>query len=238
MEQKNIDSERMKKIFSERFSLLRKKEGASQAEFSKKLGISRVSIGLYESGERLPDMVGLRKIAIACGVSSDWLIGLSNDKEQEKSAIDELNLSAAAIENLKRISEVNGCEEYRPFPNILSYIFEDDLFERIIYDVEMAMNTATHAEIIEDSVKTTPTQEQMFNAFEVAEKCGLIAIGASEAPVVFCDSASRTFSFILNDLVYGLSQEGRDCLLSSNGNEPIENFHKLLELYEGQDEGD
>lgn len=50
-------------------------------QFSKKLEMSRATVGFYAAGQRIPDALGLKKIAEKCNVSADWLIGLSEEKE-------------------------------------------------------------------------------------------------------------------------------------------------------------
>lgn len=53
----------------------------TQAEFAKRVGISTSSVGLYETGERIPDAETLYKISIHCSVSVDYLLGRSEVKE-------------------------------------------------------------------------------------------------------------------------------------------------------------
>ena len=71
MEQKRLP------IFAERFAKLR--GDMTQGEFADTLGISRPTVGFYENGSRLPDALVLRQIAEKCKVSSDWLLGLSDE---------------------------------------------------------------------------------------------------------------------------------------------------------------
>lgn len=47
-------------------------------EFADKLGMSRATVGFYSAGQRIPDAMGIKIIAEKCGVSADWLLGLSN----------------------------------------------------------------------------------------------------------------------------------------------------------------
>jgi transcriptional regulator with XRE-family HTH domain len=92
-------------VFQERFKMLRGK--LTQAEFAKKIGISRPTVGFYENGERLPDASILKKIAEKCDVSADWLIGLAdipNPDATDKEINKKLALSAEAINTLKRLS--------------------------------------------------------------------------------------------------------------------------------------
>lgn len=67
-------------IFAERFVLLRGKK--TQEEFANYLGISRVMVESYEDGSQLPNVFFLQQISKKCQVSADWLLGLSDVREQ------------------------------------------------------------------------------------------------------------------------------------------------------------
>lgn len=69
-------------------------------QFSKKLEMSRATVGFYAAGQRIPDALGLKKIAEKCNVSADWLLGLSSVKSQNgeiKQVCAYTGLSEAAI---------------------------------------------------------------------------------------------------------------------------------------------
>lgn len=68
-------------IFTERFREL--KGERNDTEFAEFLGISRQTVGFFGNGNRLPDAVTLVKISQKCGVSADWLLGLSETKALE-----------------------------------------------------------------------------------------------------------------------------------------------------------
>lgn len=57
------------------FKQLRIASGLTQAEFSKRIGISRSTIGMYETGAREPDFETLEKIADFFNVDIDYLLG-------------------------------------------------------------------------------------------------------------------------------------------------------------------
>lgn len=65
-------------VFAERFSKLRGEK--TQDEFAKFLSISRPTVGFYENGTRLPDALVLKQIAEKCNVSTDYLLGLTDEK--------------------------------------------------------------------------------------------------------------------------------------------------------------
>lgn len=64
--------------FRERF---RKLQGdRKNTEFADFLGMSRQTVGFYCNGDRIPDALGIKTIAEKCGVSADWLLGLSDER--------------------------------------------------------------------------------------------------------------------------------------------------------------
>ena len=55
---------------------LREQEGLSQLELSEKLGYkSQGTVGMYETGKRVPDGETISKIASIFGVTTDYLLG-------------------------------------------------------------------------------------------------------------------------------------------------------------------
>ncbi len=67
--------------FFERLKQLREELGLTQNEFSKRLGISRVSLTHYEAGDRTPDIEFLKRLHQETGVSLYYLLGLSDSKD-------------------------------------------------------------------------------------------------------------------------------------------------------------
>lgn len=77
------------------------------------VGVSRQSLGHYETGTRFPDTETLRKIALALRVSSDYLLGLTDVKSPDTSArsiCKETRLSEKAVEILKRDKSLCGLD--------------------------------------------------------------------------------------------------------------------------------
>lgn len=69
--------------FSYRLIVLMEDFNMSQVDLSKKIGISNVTISRYLSGDRVPRLDVITKIASAFNVSVDYLLGLSDDKNGE-----------------------------------------------------------------------------------------------------------------------------------------------------------
>lgn len=66
-------------MLKERLVKLRTDEGLSQYELAKVLGLSRGQISNYELGTRQPDYETLVKLADFFNVSTDYLLGRTND---------------------------------------------------------------------------------------------------------------------------------------------------------------
>lgn len=58
---------------------LRVEKGLSQARLAKVLGITQDSISLWENGKRFPDTQYITKLADFFGVSTDYLLGRSDE---------------------------------------------------------------------------------------------------------------------------------------------------------------
>lgn len=105
-------------VFAERFAQLR--GDRTQGEFASILGLSRPTVGFYENGNRLPDAYMLRHIAVTCGVSADWLIGLTDAKSRDPSAVESLGLTDDAIEAIEWLPDNER--------NVLSFLLEQESF--------------------------------------------------------------------------------------------------------------
>lgn len=67
----------------DKIAYLREKRGLTQEDLSTKLGISRASLSHYETNRRQPDYETLRNIANFFDISTDYLLGRTNDPHME-----------------------------------------------------------------------------------------------------------------------------------------------------------
>jgi len=67
-------------MFSVRLKELREKAGYSQAQLAMKLGVRQSTVGMWENGANRPQNARLETLASMFGVSTDYLLGRSNDK--------------------------------------------------------------------------------------------------------------------------------------------------------------
>lgn len=78
------------KVFAKRMRELRESLGVNQTEVANRAGISRQSVTQYERGTRVPDIKTLRNLAVVFGVTSDYLVGLSDIPDRTTKLPDEL----------------------------------------------------------------------------------------------------------------------------------------------------
>ena len=109
------------KVFSRRLSALMKEQGVTQEKLANDLGIKRQTVGLYKSGQSTPDAAQLRNIAIFFNVSSDWLLGLTDFREQDNTRVlaKDLGFSEQAVSVLTKYVERFGNRYLIPTLNLL-----------------------------------------------------------------------------------------------------------------------
>ena len=73
--------------FGERLKFLRKNRGLSQDSFAMKFGLTSSTIGMYEKGYREPNLEKLNQFADFFGVTIDYLVGRTNNPNQEYKAV-------------------------------------------------------------------------------------------------------------------------------------------------------
>ena len=98
------------KVFQERFELLRKERNLSNTDFAAFLGMSRQTVGFYLNGNRIPDALTLIRIAEKCGVSSDYLLGLTDIRTPNieiKSIAEQTGLSEELVAYILDIKDVS-----------------------------------------------------------------------------------------------------------------------------------
>lgn len=62
----------------ERLKELRIEKGLTQTELSKATGLSQAALALWENGQRIPNALAIITLAKYFGVTSDYLLGLSD----------------------------------------------------------------------------------------------------------------------------------------------------------------
>lgn len=114
---------------SERIKQVRTEQNITQEELAKMTGLSRVSIGNYERGDRSPNAESINKLALALNVSTDYLLGKSKSK---------LDWSLQNAKLPKRMKDI--VEKFEQMdPNSKEYKDAEEAFaiEQLLINVEM-----------------------------------------------------------------------------------------------------
>ncbi len=119
------------KIFVQRLNTLMEENRTTQEQLAKAVGVRRQTISLYCNGQSKPDYLQLTNIAQYYSVSTDYLVGLSNNPNRIPSAVDDLGLSAKAVQYLKILNDmkVSGTLSNDKRLDIISYWFESKDFD-------------------------------------------------------------------------------------------------------------
>ena len=107
----------------QRIKLIRKKKGIKAYEAARDMGIAQSSYSGYENDFRNPDYSKLKKIAEYYGVSTDYILGLTNDPSppnNEKDIFEYLNK-----ENLTFRGVPLNDRELKPILDLLEVVAHD-----------------------------------------------------------------------------------------------------------------
>ncbi len=125
-------------LFHERFKALRDASGKTQAKIAEDLGMTPQALSYYANG-REPSYDTLIAIAKYFGVTTDYLLGVSDHKSDENSAISkQIPLSDKAIDYLKSVPL-----ELQPTLNLL---LSDPNFENFLLEVMTYIYSLKHGE--------------------------------------------------------------------------------------------
>lgn len=182
-------------IFTERFLTLR--GDMSQEDFAVFLGVSRPTVGLYESGQRIPDALTLKTIAEKCGVSADYLLGLSDcpSLSEDAQAIQKsLGLSFAAAENLLTLKKYSEGMSFDFFDSLVSA----PEFVPAIIDIERERISA-HAALIFALDEIKELQQRSSGSFDEE-----LVIDTKLSDL---RNRIRYFSFVASDTLFSLTKD-------------------------------
>lgn len=108
-------------MYSERLKELRKNKKLTQKEVAEKIGVARTTYAMYEQNRREPDNETLQKIADFFNVTTDYLLGRTDDPTMtaKEEAYKKVTVNGSEIEL--------SAEEYKVFQELKKYpvLFHD-----------------------------------------------------------------------------------------------------------------
>lgn len=95
----------------DRLKLLRKELKKTQTDIANVLGITVSAYGNYELGQREPDNANLVKLARYFNVSTDYLLGLSDERSPKQSIQQSSNLTSRESQLLSVFNSLSPSEQ-------------------------------------------------------------------------------------------------------------------------------
>lgn len=96
--------------FGEKIRALRTEKGLTQTQLADKVGLVKGSISAYEQGKKYPSVEVLIKLCSVFDVSSDYLIGLSDDMNLMKSELtdEQMSMIRSLIQELEKYNALKA----------------------------------------------------------------------------------------------------------------------------------
>lgn len=134
-------------LFPSRLRALREGMGISQATLASTLGVSKSTIGLYETGDTLPDVKTADQLASYFDVSADYLIGRTGIKSEcaeIRTMCDYSGLSESAVKELHNLK----LEPDMACISVLNTLLESETFEYLLSYMDYAGRALRKAKIM------------------------------------------------------------------------------------------
>ena len=128
-----------KNIVGKRIRFLRTQHGYTQQEIADKLGVGRAVYGMYEGGTRSVSVEVIVKLAQLYNVTTDFIIGLTNNTQGSKTDTIEKYLSPMAIQNIKEMVKSKNHTNLKALNSLLSHRNSGQiicLLNNMIYTIE------------------------------------------------------------------------------------------------------
>lgn len=122
------------KVFPSRLRKLMDDGHISQQKLADYLGLkNRQSVAGYCTGRSTPDLESIVKIASFFNVSTDYLLGLTDDPDPSPSAVDELGLADEAVRYLRALYELSKIPPHKTnHLSLLSDLLRDRRFDGLL----------------------------------------------------------------------------------------------------------
>lgn len=173
----NLTGDEYNKVFPQRLREIMRSKNVTQKDLATEIGKTRQAVSYYMDGSSGPDWETLAKIASFLGVSSDYLLGLSERKESTETQLAYLEMSRLSDTSLKNLSDL-GCDGLSEGINALlssdkTYMLAYAL-ERCLMSYELETVTEQLFRIEKEIDPDWGTPEDIFDAFgDVFLKAGL-----------------------------------------------------------------
>lgn len=188
--------------FPTRLRELRENAHITQSELKDILGLSKSTVGLYETGDTLPDAKTLKKMADFYGVNGDYLLCRSDEKTTDydvKSACKFTGLSEDAINSLHHDMHQRG--ESKNISIIIDYLIRNFYVSFLAVHLwNSLVNTAKVEAAARGKADDIVSDRSKYNKWKFLSTCEEIYNKASEelAPILKINGEEEFRSDIQN----------------------------------------
>lgn len=123
--------------FMNRFEEEVKRSGLSKAAIAEKIGVSKSTITRYSDGSIGPNATSIAKLSLLFGCSTDYLLGLTEERYPQVSTMNESDVYYQADENIKSMLKLTD-EEL----NSLSRKQIEEIYAFIEFQIERSKKAA------------------------------------------------------------------------------------------------
>lgn len=205
-------------LFPSRLRALRNEKGVSQLELSKVLGVSKSTVGLWETGDTLPDAESLYYIARYFHVSSDYILGLSPVKSSDQK-VAEICKYTGLSQNAVTILYVESMEYSKSF---VATLVDNIISDAAIGKAQSFLERSKYAAL---KLSQTDTDDIHFNTKMLVDALhpseehfeGMIRIPAADAIMVYKDRVCSDVMEVCKHTIDSWLQEGIELLEAHDG---------------------
>lgn len=183
---------RLKQILSE--------TDTTQQELADILGVQRQTVSLYVNGQIRPDISALSAIGQHFDVTTDWLLGLTDDRKKHPTAVDEMGLSEESIDKIKSYNEYGNYGQKLETSSLDMIISHID-FEELLGTLDEAFHRC-HKTLIAHSHGETETAGEKV-AMQAAKELGgtrWTVITSAKYAQYLIYRAQQLFNRIISDI--------------------------------------
>lgn len=200
-------------LFPSQLRELREKKGVSQAVLAHDLGISKSTIGLYETGDTLPDARTLHDLAVYFDVSADYLLGLSKIPSTDtniKAICEYTGLTPATVNNLHTFSHDSSA-----LASFIARFFEDIMVFGVT-DIEFMCEQivkSAQANAISKEIRATDSLSDLHaefgNLIAIVNQNhdGKFSLSAKDAAGYFLGLAQNSATSHINSIIETMMEE-------------------------------
>lgn len=127
-------------LLGKRIRLIRGKK--SQDVFADELGISRGALSFYENGERKPDAEIIYKICDHCKVSSDYLLGFTDNATTDTDLQAICNYTGLSVEAVKGLNNTFKVFNQSELIETLSWLISENHINALVFYLTNLKNSS------------------------------------------------------------------------------------------------